>query len=105
MALPPSFTPEVLGALAAAGLARSKAGPTGGYRLARPPNEISLLEVVEATEGDLFSGRCTLRGGPCRWDDVCAVHPSWIRVREQVRAVMTSTSLSELAAEDRRLEA
>jgi len=51
MALPASYTPQVLRLLAEAGLAEAKAGRGGGYRLARPPDQVALLEVVEAAEG------------------------------------------------------
>jgi Rrf2 family protein len=63
MALPATYTPQILGHLARAGLATARAGRDGGYRLSRPPEEITMLEVVEAAEGDLLLGRCTLRGG------------------------------------------
>jgi Rrf2 family protein len=51
MALPASYTPQVLRLLADAGLAEARAGRDGGYRLTRPPGEVALLEVVEAAEG------------------------------------------------------
>lgn len=105
MALPPSYTPQILGYLARAGLATARAGRDGGYRLSRPPQQITMLEVVEAAEGDLLLGRCTLRGGPCRWDDVCAVHNVWIGAAETVRRSLRKTRLSDLAAADRALEA
>lgn len=103
MGLPPSYTPEILGLLARAGLAESKAGPTGGYRLARDPERLTLLEVVEAAEGSLSSRLCPLRGGPCRWDDVCAMHPTWLKASEAIRSVLARTSLAEIAAVDRSL--
>jgi Rrf2 family protein len=102
MELPPSFTPQVLGLLARAGIAESKAGRGGGYRLARSPRRISMLEVVEAAEGPLANERCTLRGGPCRWEDHCAVHETWTRAREALRRQLARTSLADVAAEDRR---
>jgi Rrf2 family protein len=101
MELPPSFTPQVLGLLARAGIAESKPGRGGGYRLVRPPRRISMLEVVEAAEGPLANERCTLRGGPCRWDDHCAVHDTWTRAREALRGQLARTSLAAVAAEDR----
>jgi len=73
MALPKTFTPQILGLLTRAGIAESKAGRGGGYRLARTSRRITMLEVVEAAEGSLVNGRCTMRGGPCRWEDRCAV--------------------------------
>jgi len=104
MALPSSYTPQILGHLARADLATARAGRDGGYRLSRPPEEITMLEVVEAAEGDLLLGRCTLRGGPCRWDDVCAVHNVWMGAAETLRAKLRSTRLSDVAAADRSLE-
>lgn len=103
MRLPPSYTPQLLGILAKAGLAEAKAGRGGGYRLTRHPEQISLLEVIEAAEGDLVSKRCPLRGGPCRWDDVCALHPTWSRASEAIRATLAGTSLLEVARVDRHL--
>ena len=103
MALPVSFTPQVLGMLARAGIAESKAGRGGGYRLARSPRRISMLEVVEAAEGTLANERCTLRGGPCRWDDHCAVHETWTKAREALRRQLARSSLADVAEEDRRI--
>lgn len=103
MDLPLSYTPQLLGLLARAGLAEAKAGRTGGYRLARDPSTIPVLEVIEAAEGYLSSKRCPLRGGPCHWEDVCALHPTWVEVSEAIRATLAGVSLAEVAAVDRRL--
>src|SRR5680860_1715988 len=77
MDIPEKYLPQVLGEMVRAGVVLSVAGPDGGYRLARPPAEVSLLEVVEAAEGPVSSETCVLRGGPCRWEDVCAIHFAW----------------------------
>lgn len=105
MELPLSFTPQILGLLSRAGLAESRAGRGGGYRLSRSPAEISMLEVVEAAEGHLAADRCTLSGGPCRWDEGCAVHPTWVLVSESVRESLAKVSLDEVARVDRGLAA
>jgi Rrf2 family protein len=67
----------VLRLLADAGLAEARAGRDGGYRLTRPADKIPLLDVVEAAEGTFALNRCILRGGPCHWDQACAVHAAW----------------------------
>ncbi len=105
MELPGSYTPQILGLLAKAGLAEAKAGRDGGYRLTRAPNRIPLLEVIEAAEGYLVTERCALRGGPCHWDDVCALHPTWTKASEAIRATLGKTTLGEVAAVDRDLMA
>ncbi|MGZ4150639.1 MAG: RrF2 family transcriptional regulator, partial [Actinomycetota bacterium] len=100
MDLPPTFTPQVLGMLARAGVASSKPGRGGGYRLARDPHGITMLEVVEAAEGSLVNTRCTLRGGPCRRDDRCVVHDTWTAAGEAFRRSLSRTSLAEVAGTD-----
>lgn len=103
MDLPVSYTPQVLGMLAKAGLAQAKAGRDGGYRLTRPPAEISMLEVVEAAEGSTTFRRCILRGGPCHADHACAVHPAWAAATEAFRASLASATLAAVAETDRDL--
>jgi Rrf2 family protein len=103
MDLPASYTPQLLGILAKAGLAEAKAGRSGGYRLARRPRDVSLLEVIEAAEGHLVSRRCPMRGGPCRWDDVCALHPTWLKTSEAIRSTLARTSLEDVTKVDRKL--
>ena len=105
MALPASYTPQVLRLLAGAGLAEARAGRVGGYRLTRPPGEIALLEVVEAAEGALALERCILRGGPCHWDHACAVHSAWSAAVQACRESLGRTTLADLVAADAKLEA
>ena len=104
-ALPASYTPPVLRLLAEAGLAEAKAGRDGGYRLIRPPGEVALLEVVEAAEGPFTLERCILRGGPCHWEQACAVHAAWSAAVQACRDSLRQTTLADLVAADARIEA
>lgn len=97
MELPRSYTPQILGVLVQAGWAEAKAGREGGYWLRRDPARISLLELVEAGEGPLRPSRCSLRGGPCRWDDMCALHPAWEAATRALEDSLRTTSLAALA--------
>lgn len=103
MELPPSYTPQVLRLLSTAGLAEARAGREGGYRLASPPEEISLLAVVEGAEGRFLLERCILRGGPCHWEWACAVHVAWGTAVEACRESLRRTTLADLVAADQRL--
>jgi len=104
MALPASYTPQVLRLLAEAGLAEARAGREGGYRLTRPPGEVALLEVVEAAEGAFTLERCILRGGPCHWEQACAVHAAWSAAVQACRDSLRRTTLADLVAADTQLE-
>ncbi len=103
MDIPVGFLQIVLQDLQRSRLVTSKSGPRGGYALGRPADAITVCEVVEALEGPLDSGECALRGGPCHWDDVCALHRVWSSAREALRERLQSATLAEVAAKDKAL--
>lgn len=103
--LPRTFASQILADLVRAGLAVSKAGRDGGYWLARPPEEISVLEVVEAAEGPLRAERCALGDGPCRWETVCPLHETWVAATARLNGLLAETSLAEVALRDEAIEA
>ncbi|MHB1854212.1 MAG: RrF2 family transcriptional regulator [Acidimicrobiales bacterium] len=104
MDVPQTFASQILADLVRAGLATSRAGKAGGYRLVRPPEEVSLLEVVEAGEGPLRSERCALGEGPCRWEQVCPLHETWGAATAALRDTLSRTSLAAIAARDEAIE-
>jgi Rrf2 family protein len=105
MGVPRTFVSQILGDLVRAGLAVSAFGKDGGYRLARPPAEISLVEVVEAGEGPLIPGTCAIGDGPCRWEAVCPLHESWGAASASLRSELAATSLADVAERSRVIEA
>ena len=105
MSIPEAYLPQVLGDLVRVGLVRSLAGPHGGYALARDPADVSLLEVIEASSGPVESRECVLRGGPCRWDESCAVHEAWSSAQSALRDRLAATTLLEVAEADAALDA
>ncbi|MDA8341943.1 MAG: Rrf2 family transcriptional regulator [Actinomycetota bacterium] len=104
MDVPATFASQILADLVHAGLASSKAGKGGGYRLLRSPEEINVLEVVEAGEGPLRAERCALGEGPCRWESVCPLHETWGKATSALRDALAATPLAELVARDRAIE-
>ena len=70
---------------------------SGGYRLTRAAAEISLLEVIEAVEGDTRRRTCVLRGGPCGVDGTCDVHEVFAEGQEALRSTFARAALAELA--------
>jgi Rrf2 family protein len=95
--VPISFLPQVMGALVRARLVDGIQGRTGGYRLARPADDITLLGIVEAAEGDSRRTTCILRGGPCGADGACRVHEAFFGAQEALLAELASTTLASLA--------
>lgn len=103
--VPRTFASQILADLVRAGLAVSRAGRDGGYRLSRSPELISVLQVVEAAEGPLRAERCALGEGPCRWDDVCPLHETWSEASARLAELLAATTLAEVAARDEAIEA
>ena len=103
-AIPSTFASQILADLVRAGLASSRAGRDGGYRLVRPPADVTVLEVVEAAEGPLHAERCALGDGPCHWESVCPLHETWVQATAALRELLARTSLAEVAARDAAIE-
>jgi Rrf2 family protein len=97
MRIPASFVPQVMADLSRAGMAHAALGRHGGYRLARSARTISLLEVVEAAEGDPARRTCVLRGSPCAEDATCQVHDAFSAAQHAMRDVLDRTTLHDVA--------
>ena len=95
----------ILARLVAEGLLVASHGPNGGYRLARQPSQISLLDIVEAAEGPATIDHCVLRDGPCDWEETCPVHDTWARTQDALTRELASTSVAEITAIDAAIEA
>jgi Rrf2 family iron-sulfur cluster assembly transcriptional regulator len=74
MKIPPRFLPQIMGDLTRAGLVEAHAGRAGGYVLAKDPRTVTLLEVIEAIEGDPHRQICVMRGTACGENGECGVH-------------------------------
>lgn len=104
MEIPENYLPQVLAELVRAGLIVSETGRDGGYRLANEPGQTSLLAVIESVEGPLESTECVLRGGPCHWEDRCAIHERWAAAQEAMREELRATTFGDLAEVDAAIE-
>ena len=96
--IPKKFLDAILGELRNAGFVQSRKGKDGGYRLARDASTISLLDVIEAVEGDSRRQSCVLRGGPCGRDGICDVHEVFFAGQERLLAHFAGSMLSDLAS-------
>ena len=105
MDIPHRYLTQILANLVQHGLLSAVAGPTGGYTLARPAEEISLLQVVEAAEGPIALEQCVLRGGPCTWEESCPIHIPWARAQNALAVQLAATSFGDLAKSATEIEA
>jgi Rrf2 family protein len=91
----PGFVAQVLNPLVRARWVRSDPGRAGGYSLAVPLADVSVLAVIEAVEGPTDTGRCVLADRPCNEAGRCALHVPWQRARAQLLRELADTSVAE----------
>jgi Rrf2 family protein len=94
MAIPPRFVGQVMGDLVAAGFVEARTGRGGGYHLLLAPNEISILAIVEATEGDSRRRACVLRNAPCSVEGQCDVHAIFQAAQDALIGRLASSTLA-----------
>ena len=87
---------KILKPLAQAGLVEGFRGANGGYRLARPATEISLVEIVEAMEGPLGMTECSVHAGACGIEHSCGVRANWRRINDVVADALRGVTLAEM---------
>jgi len=96
MDIPGQFLAKIAQQLARAGHIEIVQGAKGGFRLRVPPESLTLLDVVEAVEGEIFLNDCIMDPGSCRRSPTCAVHRVWDQARTQLRECLRSASFSTL---------
>ena len=102
--LPRAFLAKIARQLCQAGLLRSSRGAGGGLRLARPAEEITLRQIVEALEGPILLNWCLLRPGACAHEQTCPVHGVWQRAQADLVNHLDAAKLSEMATQQAVLE-
>ncbi|AFN56727.1 BadM/Rrf2 family transcriptional regulator [Zymomonas mobilis] len=95
--LPLPTVQKLMGRLAAAHLLTSLRGMGGGFTLARPAEEITLADVVEAIEGPIAMSSCDNKESLCKFSAECEMRPRWPEVNRTVKNALESISLKSLA--------
>ena len=95
--VPSHYLSKILATLARAGVLTASRGSRGGYRLARPAEEIRLVEVVEPFEGKRVRPGCLLQPDqPCSEDGACSAHSSWASAKAAYVNFLESTTLADI---------
>lgn len=91
-----SYLEEIALLLKQAGLVIGKKGPHGGYRLARPPTEITADMMLTALEGPLAFVECQGKEKICPVQDRCHSRGFWGLLQTQLRLTLRSTTLADM---------
>jgi Rrf2 family protein len=99
-AVPQSVLEQVMPTMRSAGIVRSERGVHGGYRLNKPPDELTLERIVRLFQGQLAPIGCATRSHPedCPMSVECSLRFVWEEVRDATIRILAETTFADLAA-------
>lgn len=101
--IPPSFLAKIVSQLSVAGLLQTSRGARGGVSLAKSPEEISLLEVVEAIDGPILLNECVASSGVCVFGDTCPIKPIWCEAQSDLVDKLRVTTFDDFVKNGKNL--
>jgi len=96
--LPRDFLAKVFQRLVKGGLLRSAKGRGGGFRLARPAHEITIMNIVEVIDGPQLLDECVIGLEKCNDQMPCAQHDLYKPIRQRLKDYLATTTLADMAA-------
>jgi Rrf2 family protein len=102
--LPADYVEQILLRLRRAGLVNSTRGARGGYSLAKTPQEISVREVIAASELGTFDLHCVshpVGEERCAESQSCSIRPVWVMLQRKIDDVLDSVHLGDLLVDER----
>ena len=96
MFIPKLFLAKILQRLVKAKIVESTRGMNGGFRLARKPKDISLLDIMDAIQGRADIAECAVDKNVCGRSGMCSVHPVWVNLRKEVEQRLQSETIDKL---------
>lgn len=95
---PEAFTAKILGALVKENIVQSVTGPYGGFYIDKNRmDQITMIDIVTAIDGDSIFNGCGLGLKECNADQPCPMHSKFVSVRADLKTMLKSTSIVELA--------
>lgn len=103
-----NYLEQLIAKLKKAGIVNSVRGAQGGYFLAKPPEEISIGDILRALEGDLNPVACPevmkTNDSSCSGADMCVTKYVWMRISDSINHTVDNMMLSELLDENSRIK-
>ena len=106
--LPADYVEQILLRLRRRGIVRSTRGAHGGYELARPAAEISIRDVIEASETTTFDLHCVthpIGEERCGSAHNCSIRPVWMLLQQKIEDVLEGVRLADLLVEEGQVRA
>ncbi len=97
----PSYLESILITLKNNGIIKTTRGPGGGYKLALPPSEITILRIVELFEGGVSPVYCVNNSEECSRSGVCLTRDVWSKLKEAVKKTLREITIEDLVSQSR----
>lgn len=94
--VPRPYLCKIINLLARKGLIISKRGVGGGIKLARPPEQITLFEIIQAIEGEKWAADCLLGYSWCGRENCCPTHKFWKETKEKIKHELQRWTLADV---------
>jgi Rrf2 family protein len=101
--LPPDYIEQILLRMRRAGIVASTRGAKGGYQLARDPADISVRDVIHASELSTFDLHCETHpvdADRCSAAHQCSIRPVWVLLQRKIDDVLESVHLADLLQDE-----
>jgi len=96
--IPPSFLAKIISQLSIAGIIHTSRGARGGVSLAKPPEDITVLDVIEAIDGPILLNDCTVNPDNCPFSKDCELHDIWTDAREDLVEKLGGVTFARLVS-------
>ena len=93
--IPPSFLAKIVSQLSLAGLIQTSRGARGGVSLARPAEDISVLDVIEAIDGPVLLNECAGNPNSCPFGENCPLQKIWCDTRQELVSRLSSATFAQ----------
>ncbi len=94
--IPPSFLAKIISQLSIAGLIHTSRGARGGVSLAKEPEDISVLDVIQAIDGPVILNECTENPDACPFQSSCPLFEIWCDARDMLINKLSGATFSSV---------
>lgn len=97
--IPYYFLAKIVQDLTRFELLNSAKGPTGGLSLAKPPDQITILDIIAAVDSTQYLSRCVIGYPECTPETPCPLHYDWQKIKERIFKIIQEKTLADLVKE------
>lgn len=97
LSIPYPYLRQLLANLSKSGFIHSSRGRNGGYSFSMETKEITLADIIDATDGLESLNKCILGFSDCPFNHGCSMHPVWEKTRKSILKVLKETTLYNLS--------